>query len=469
MLLKDLKKIYEGLPLDTTEENIKIKIVIEVLEELGFDKKTFSYEECPNENIKNRRVDISIHINNKNNDMFYVEVKSKNHKLTDKDIEQIVSYLHKKNLEWGLLTNGNHYILVNDKLNTTPSNKKIFDYYLFNVPTEISAKNNNYLITFLNIDSLFTTKITNYCLLWKEFIIATTLTPKSQVQYKSAYDMFIKFIINKYNCYNPNYLNINNFKYFIDAINKEKSNKYKKQSVKSKYRYLLKFSNFLEEERKIAENTFKNFNIDEFINELDLKQKKQDKIENIKPEEINLMLNYFDSRKFATRNKLLFLLVLYGLDFNDIINLKQSHFDFKKNKIIINDRKFPLPDNIKSLVQEIINEKKKNKIKMEYLFFTKYENGYRKVGYALLNDVINRNFNNLPLPKERTLQLNIQFIKSSLIQELYKSGYNIEEISYFTNLSFHTISSYLDEEEVIKRGSHIITKLTNKHPYSKFI
>lgn len=469
MLIKNLKKIYESLPDSTSEENIKFKIVAEFLEELGFDKNTFFFEESPSINVKNKRVDISIYIQNKNNDIFYIEVKSKNHDLTNKDIDQIVSYLHKKNIDWGLLTNGNHYILVNDKINATPADKAVFDYYLFNLPPGTAAKNNDYLINFLKIESLFESKISNYSLLWREFSIHSGLSPKSQIQYKSAYDMFIKFIINKYGYYNINHFNIRNFKLFINASNSQKSNKYKRESVKSKFRYLLKFTNFLEENRKITENTFKNFNIDEFIEELDLKQKKKTKIDPITQDEINLMISYFDSKKFATRNKLMLLLILFGCDSDDIINLKDSHFDFKKNKIIINNIKYSLPQNIKSLAQEIIQEKKSNKVKFDYIFYTKYKNCYKKCEYTLLNEVINKTFNKLPIPKERAQQLNIQFIRESLILNLYNSGFTIEEIKFFTKLSFHAIASYLDDEIVFKTGEKIVNKFPHKHPYYSFL
>ncbi|WP_346878993.1 type I restriction enzyme HsdR N-terminal domain-containing protein [Clostridium sp. UBA7791] len=468
-ILNELKVKYRELPEDTSEENIKIKIVIKFLELLGYDENHFYYEENTNKKIKDKQVDITILTNNKEKDIFYIEVKKKNHMLVDADIRQISSYLHDKHIEWGLLTNGNHYILINEKLDVLPHNKDIFSYYLCDIPNNISRKNNLDTYNFLEYDSIFETKITNYYLVWKEFILKNTLSSSSLFQYSSAYNMFIKYLIMKKNVYNLNYFNISNFKSFIEDINETKVNKYKKDSVLSKFNYLLRFTNFLEENKRIAENTFKNFDINNYIDELNLTEKKSKQQQQIKLEEIELMLQYLNSKKNSIRNKLLFLLVLYGFESTDIILLKDSQLDFKHNKIIINKKKYPLTENIKKLLQDIIIEKKQNKIKCEYIFYTKYQGGYKHISRSVLNDVINDSFNKLNLDKDRALHLNIQFIKSSLIKNLYFKNYSLEEISYFTNLSISSIVSYIDEKEISKHSIPIIKDINLKHPYSKFI
>ncbi len=467
--LNNLKNKYKELPEGTNEETIKIKIIIKFLEQLGYNENYFSYEENPYKKTKDKKVDISISINNKEKDTFYIEVKKKNHLLTDYDIRQITSYLHDRHIEWGLLTNGNHYILINDKLDALPDQKVILNYYLCDIPNHISRKNNLSMYHFLKCDSIFITKITTYYLVWKEFLLKNTFPPSSLLQYSSAYDMFVKYLINKKNIYNLNYFNINNFKSFINHMNESKNNKYKKESVISKFNYLLKFTNFLEDNKKIAENTFKNFDINNYIHELNLTEKKAKQKQNIKPEEIELMFKYYENKRNYERNKLLFILVLYGLDLNDILNLKDSQIDFNHDKILINNKKYPLTENIKILSKNIINDKKQRKIKCEYIFYAKRKGEYKHIGYNLLNDIVNRNFDKLNLENDRITQLNIQFIKSSLIKKLYSQQFTLEQISYFTNLSISSVVSYIDENLIKKRGALIMKDLEAKHPFTKFI
>jgi len=470
--LEDIRLTYKKLPLDVNEETIKIKVVLELLKVLNYNDDDFRYEVNTNKKCKDKRVDISIPIFNKEKDTFYVEVKRKNLELLEEDIRQIVSYLHDKHIEWGLLTNGNHYILINDKLDAPPSEKVVLEYFLVNIPTGISRTANKSVYEHLKLESIFINKTTNYFLLLKEFwldsIKKSNISSSSKAQYYSACIMFINYLISTKKTYDINNFNIINFKDFIISTNDIKNNKYKKHSVISKYNYILKFVNFLESRNKINFNSFKNFDINDFIATLDLKSNTPLE-SSITNEEVQLILNYYNTQSNATRNKLLFLLILSGLEIDDILELKDDDIKFQSNHIKVKNKKYLLTKNMKPLFEELIKYKSANKIRCDYIFYRKYNGKYKNFGYTTLNDIINVTFSKLNLDNDRKQQLNIKSIKASLIRELYKTGYSLEEISYLLNLSIPSIITYLDEKDIMQKGLGSLKKVEKNHPYINFL
>ncbi|WP_315114503.1 type I restriction enzyme HsdR N-terminal domain-containing protein [uncultured Clostridium sp.] len=470
--LDDIKLAYKRLPSDANEETVKIKIILEFLNLLNYNSDDFSYEVNPNKKYKDKRVDIGINIRNKEKDTFYIEIKGKNLDLFEEDIRQINSYLHDKNISWGLLTNGNHYILVNDKLDTLPDQKIVLEYFLVNIPTNVSKRNNKLMYEFLTLDSLFIKRTTNYYLNWKEFdldvIDKSGMSNSSKLQYWSAYNMFVKYLISSFDSYDLNYFSISNFKKFINYLNNKKDDKLKKDSVLSKYNYILKFVNYLEDTSKISLNSFKNFDIKNYITEIDLKRKKKTNelyLENI---QIEAMLNNYNDKSNSSRNKLIFILILLGFKINEIINLKESDINFKKNIIEVNKKTYLLTEPMKCLVNNIIKEKKKLKIKCSYIFCTKYDSKYDKLTRSTFHNIVNNKFDNLNLEEDKKKQLNMQFIRQSIIRKLYESGFSLEELSYLFDLNISSIIKHIDENLIIKRAEKAIPRMYNKHPYKEF-
>ncbi len=115
---------------DFNEANIKMKVVSPFLEILGYPFKWQFYE---NPVIKGVTIsDITIKMNSKV--ILFIEVKkSFTGKSYLKDLHQLISYLNDKNVEWGILTDGKDYILVNNDIEGECKDKEILRYNIFEV------------------------------------------------------------------------------------------------------------------------------------------------------------------------------------------------------------------------------------------------------------------------------------------------------------------------------------------------
>lgn len=96
-----LKKMY-GKFKDTNEENIKIHVVSKFLEMLGYDFSEFYYEHSMYH--KEGRADIAVKIDEMTH--LYIEVKSPDNKLTEKEQSQLAQYLHNRGFHGGFLQMG---------------------------------------------------------------------------------------------------------------------------------------------------------------------------------------------------------------------------------------------------------------------------------------------------------------------------------------------------------------------------
>lgn len=162
-LIKKLKEEYKRIEREQGlgEENIKINLVREVfLREMGYDLKNISYEK----NVINGETDMWIVVNN---EVFTVETKSGNHVIVYKDIEQLIRYLNTQGREWGLLTNGQDYVLLNSKIETIVSENNEAHYanvvLWFNIFTpRQNGKNEHKLFGYLSKESIFEKRTTSF-------------------------------------------------------------------------------------------------------------------------------------------------------------------------------------------------------------------------------------------------------------------------------------------------------------------
>lgn len=97
-------------------------------------------------------------------------------------------------------------------------------------------------------------------------------------------------------------------------------------------------------------------------------------IPRIEKESIEKILNYFDSSKVATKNKLMFLLILTtGIRTTELINIKNKNIDLEHNIIFLDftkngeSRNIFIVEQIKELISTVIN-------KTQYLFIDDHNN-----------------------------------------------------------------------------------------------
>lgn len=467
-ILDDIRKLYLQLDNDTYEANIERKIVEKFLVYQGYDESWFEYQ-YPTSPVNTTKVDINIYINNNRNILFFVEVKRKNHQITPKEIGQLAGYLNDKNIEWGLLSNGNRYILLNNKIDAPAPDKVVFEYFLIHEKNGKSKEKNKLYLNHLSKSSLFDSEITKYLCYLSEFLLRFRDSEHNLSmigrQYESAIYGFIGYLIEKEHSFDFNYINTTNFTKYLTKINTPQ--KYSKQSLENKYRYILSFINFLEA-KGLMQNAFKNIDLNSVLSKSGFKQEIKLK-DSITKNEIMELLSYFDTCRYPLRNKLVLTLLIYGFDIEDIITLKDDQIDLKKAIIKIKNKPFKITQNLYILLSEHLNEKKKNKVKIKYTLYTKHEKSYKQLKYNTLSEIINNSFNSINVDEERKKQLNIKSIRASLIKNLYDCGYSLEEICYLTNLNILTIASYIDEDKIIRNGKKFIPKITTKHPYASLL
>jgi predicted type IV restriction endonuclease len=106
------------------EENVKVKIVIPLLELLGYSvQRDMDFEH----HVADKRADIALLFDNK--PKLFVESKDLDENLDD-HIHQALNYAYQKGVDWVILTNGVDIRVYKSYIsNIPPKDRKIFPHY----------------------------------------------------------------------------------------------------------------------------------------------------------------------------------------------------------------------------------------------------------------------------------------------------------------------------------------------------
>ncbi|KZL88786.1 tyrosine-type recombinase/integrase [Clostridium magnum] len=425
--LENLRELYTKLPTNSegiiNEETIKISIVRNFFLMQGAEESWFDYEPFPDKSkeIKDR-VDIAVKFNGIDSleKTLYIEVKKgskdlSSNFLTSKACKQLVRYIHSANLEWGILTDGNCYMLFNDSIKGSLEQKEVLRFYLFN-PLNKSAKyRNESNLKYFDLKCLFRFQTTNYFKYLSEFkayFKNENKTENSLKQYESTIYNFLDYTADKEKSFSLGYIDPNKFKqYLLDDISSKITNKSKKipdteTTIKNKFAHISSFCDMLENKRDISVNPFRKFKSKgfkkEFISEdINIETDNEPK-ELLKESEIESILNSYNNTRESIRNKLIFLLFLYlGLDIQEIKLLKVNDIDLNKQAIHLANRTIPLHPSIFNLLKRYIEDRNSKKIKSEYLICRYYGNHYYHFEDSNFNKIISVKFNTLDIPDKR--------------------------------------------------------------------
>lgn len=471
MYLLDLNQILEKIMLltqqnGTTEQDVTNKLVKPLLVMLGYSEEWFKYEP----HRFNGKVDICIYINGNYREQFFIEIKNINEKL-NKHIKQLDIYLTANNIEWGLLTNGIDYILLNRR-NGDLDKQEVFRINLLDQECETYLKH-------IELDSLFNKRTTDYfrdLAQYKNYFLENNKS-SSWGSYNNTLTNFFNYLINKYKKYYrlDNERSLDDFKDFIlfeINHNKQSNNKKvakRKATILNKYAHIKGFMDFIVLSGIAQQNKFKNLTEDDMLEGTNCEVPTKNKIP-LEADELKQMLDYYKGNsRDSLRNTLILLLTLYaGLDRNEIRTIEHSNIDFKKKVLTIKQREIPLTDKLFNSICDYIELKKEKKLTSNYLFPSNYGN---KANDALaegnFNQIINISLENSKIPKERQKELNIKFLRESLIKRMFNEGFHIEEISYLTGLNLSSLSKYISPQDVAKKVN-LKSKLTKRHPYIMF-
>lgn len=464
--IRELHNNYNNL-LGYSEEDIKVHIVRKFLILLGYKEEWFKYENPTF--AEKRRIDISVYLNGDKKNLFFVEVKKADNRLDISACSQLANYLNSENIEWGMLTNGLTYILFNNNVKAPAHEKEILRFYLRKPDLKdknYQFKRNNNNLKYFSYNYLFQKKVTEYFRYIKEYKL-TFNNLFSFRQYESVLYNYFDYLSEQELYFDIVNIRPNTFKnYLLYCIEKDNNRCIKrKETITTKYAYIRGFySKTLEKTEK--QNPFKDIRADDLLKDVSLKKHKKETVtELLSKDEINLLLNSYNSSRNSLRNKIIFLLFLYcGLDVSEIQKLKINDINFHKNEINIENRIVPIHPKLIHMIKNYLDERKSKKIKCNYLFYRRSDKKYTFFRKTNFNDIISKQFNTIKqIPSERKELLTPYFIKWSLVKQLYKNGVSIDEIVKFTGLSLTTINSYISIDEINKKAN--FKNIMKKHPY----
>jgi integrase len=455
----------------TNEADIKILVVVETLERLGYCKDLFRYES--NKDHLKDFVDIAVlSKDNPQETLLYVEVKNGNKEILNEDIQQILKYLGSKNLEWGMLTNGRRWILLNLDIQVLGQgesiniNKIVFD------ESKVNSVNKKYYLKYFSKKAIFDTSVTNYFKQIAQFKAYKypVNVGKSVVwnQYRSTLVSFFEYLIDKYgdNCKDINIKDISFYNYKEYWRNKvKKSAKVPSlKNCKKQFYYISSMFRTLVENNKLSINQLNNVK-EEQLEELYKETVKiSEKVEfDLNIDMINKAIDALEKSRSYNRNTIIFLLNIYcGIERSELISLKWKDIDLKKNKIKISDRVIDLPLVISEKL-ELLQETspKKREYKYDNVFWRRYNGEITPICGGTVNgvyDIIKDKVNWDNCCPER--------ITTSLIPILFENGYSIETIMHLTGKNLTQIAQYLSSEDIIKTMNTRKQRSKPPHPFA---
>lgn len=441
LINKSIKKVS-----NLNEENTKQHIVIPVLNLLEYESECFIFEN--RDGHKNKIVDISWI---KDNDILYIEVKRADYDIKNSDVKQLTDYIIAKNINWGILTNGKRYILINKNIECIGYGEDIsLDRIVLDV--DGSNKNKKTYLKYFSKRYIFDNKHTNYfrdIAQFKSYFLAEK-KEGSWIQYKSTLNNFVEYLIEKYENYRP--LNSISFVDFKDYWKHKLVSNDEIKSIrtyKAQYAHVSSLFYTLHEKEKITgKNNFAYITTKEVEESYYFLFNRESIIENkFVLNELNIKeaINVLNSKRDDNRNIIILLLAVYcGITRSDIESLKWEDLDLKKGKIKFKNRTIPLPKTIKDRLDILSKDYKNKKIKTSNVFCKYYEKKYTAITVSSINSIFDT------LKEKFWSKCSLERICSTLIPMLYKSGYTIEEISYLTGKSLSILEKIIPYDEMIK-------------------
>ena len=448
------------------EATITSRVIVPLfLYKMGYSSLEYNYQT----NVEKDRLDIIL------DDIFVIEVKShitvniSKNKLTD--VAQLIKYLAQKNIEWGILTDGYRYMLINNKIDGDLQYKIVFD-----ISTQKTAVQK--FIKYFSYENIFVNKKTQYfadIAQFKAYSINEGISKKSWIVYQNLLFNFFDFY-----CQTHDYTTLSSDKHeplsqikvtdFFNYIDYRRDSKIKgrrissKETIQNKYSYLFSFLSTLEKHNYIRSHQFQGRNIS-------LKDyKKTPKIKNhnyLSSEKFDQILTYLYNSKNNYRNIAIFLLcAYYGFERSEVNDLRWEDINFKTNTITIGNRKRKMTDMLCMCIQELQKTQKSLRRKQEYVFAI-YRNGkYSKITPSIINDV----FNNLVRIDQDDTTWEVfspQYVKSCLIKTMFDNGYSIEQIVAEMDMELLQILNYVSID-TIKAVGKVRMNQKSKLPVNPF-
>jgi integrase/recombinase XerD len=460
-IVSELRKAYNYISKNQplTEENIKINLVREVfLRQMGYDLINCTYER----DSKGKRSDISIAIH-EGREIFFIETKRGDEKLSCENVNQILNYLKAPGMEWGLITNGKEYILVNAKIDTPPDlnneaykHAVVFWFDIFEVRNQDRTEIKYF--KYLEYECLFEKRTTSFYKDIAQFkALAFPDNKKSWSTYKSTLSQFYDFFSEKRRSKYKNgileEISPEDFRSFIEFKQSGESGARivtSSQSIANIYSHISSMLNTLKDNGKISRTLFdkgRSYGLEDF--EI-TGNKKSDNY--LTTENVRAAIEYYCDKNHGERDVCIFLLCAsIGLERPNIIELLWDDVNLtdKKPYVRVGTREMELSPLLISCFKVILKEHKNEKIRSSYVFNTYYKGKYNPFSETTVNGVFDK-LKNIG-DEEKWSYFSPQYVRICLVDVLFDLGYSIDEIIFQTGIDIKNIHRYISNEDIISR------------------
>lgn len=467
-IIDSIKNFRKTLKRDN-EENVKIQVIRPTLEILGYDPSSFDYEHP----LYHRKGIADIAIEIKKDIYLYVEAKEGSTPLALDAIIQLSNYLHIKNIEWGIISNGYELILINDKIESLVKDETSHkDKVVFHI--NINSNFETQYIEYFSKENIFDTKITNYFMYIAQYkSYKYSNKEKSWRCYKGTLFNFFNYYAHKENKYRElKELRIDDFRDFLEYDTNSKSNTGRTvasvSTFQNKSSHLCSMLNELKKRGKLPSHNF-DYPRDSIINSINYENTLKETIHlnEANVSKIIYFLEHYKSNRL--RDLTIFLLCLYiGLERSELHDLTFDMVDFKTNTLRIKNRIIPLPNKIIINLKELQDYYLNLRFKPKSLFYCYRQGKYKPLSESVLNDTFKK-IKDIDINTEYWTYFSPQYIRNSLIPQLFNSGYAVEEIAYLTGMDLPYISKLIPYNDLCKNINLSDGHPKRKHPYSKFL
>jgi len=180
---------------------------------------------------------------------------------------------------------------------------------------------------------------------------------------------------------------------------------------------------------------------------------------------VNSVLNLMEQERNSERNQLAFLLLLYGLDREEITSLKWKNYNSKEQSIALSSNPFKKIDlkhtpEIISLIDQLENRIRESGIKTEWLICK--SDGDKLTGEALTHYTINRK-----IKEASGISLTIEDIQQSIFKTTIRKSKDAFTILYLRGWDTSRLQELIDKEEIVDMAD--FEKMIQHHPLKEVL
>ncbi len=469
-LIKELRQVYRQIceSENSNEEVIRVHLIYNILlKKLGYDT---SHEACEFERNKSNTFS-DIFLKNKTSIGMIIETKAGTHAIIDADIIQLANYVRNNSVEYGLLTNGKEYVLINTNIRISPNYKKEAVkhqiVFWFNIFDSKSKKYTNHVyFRFLSKETIFDINTISYFRDIAEFkALKFNNENNSWFTYKSTLYRFFEFIADNNKKYKPlDEISVSDFEKFIDYKKISSIGNQKTKTINSDNAIMNNYSHISSMLNTLVQSPYNGLKSTHFDKD------RSKSLSSLINKPLNKDYKAIDNRVFQQaieyyikkdkiRDLTIFLLCsCYGLERDKVQKFKWTDVSIERNHIKIADRYISISPLLKSCFKHLRNEKNKDKVKSDYIFITLYSGNYNCVSISSINAVFDHLIEIEEDDKWRCFSP--QYVRNSLIIKLFDNGYSLDDIIYITGIPIENISNYISSDKIINRVEKKKTKIS---------